>query len=197
MPITTPRIYLTAGHQVINGKGTGAQSPYGDEAVLALELRDMIAAVLREFGHQVITEVPTDALSTVIRWLRPIVTSKDIVIDIHFNSAANVQANGTEVIIPSKHTDAELQLAKSLASEISKALTTKLRSGKIIHAGVKAEDETAHGRIAILSQPWQPTNVLLEICFLSNYDDMSKYFNAKQHLVHRLSSAISAFASGR
>lgn len=192
-----PRIYLIAGHQVVNNKGTGAHSPYGDEAVLAHSLRDDIAAELRAYGHQVVTDVSANPLNAVLRWLRPLATGKDVVIDIHFNSAANPQANGTEVIIPRVHTHKEMALAIKLSGVIAQTLGTRLRRGKIIHAGVKDETETAHGRIAILSQISAPTSVLLEICFLSNYDDMTKFFENRHLLVRQLAKAISEYLHGR
>ena len=192
-----PRLYLIAGHQVINNKGTGAHSPYGDEAVLAQTLRDDLAAELRAYGHQVVTDVSANPLNAVLRWLRPLATGKDVVIDIHFNAAASPQANGTEVIIPRGHTAREIALATRLSGVIAKTLGTRLRSGKMIYAGVKDETETAHGRIAILSQISAPTNVLIEVCFLSNYDDMTKFFGNRRHLVRELAKAISEFLHGR
>jgi len=195
--MTIPRIYLTAGHQVINGKGTGASSPYGDEAVLALALRDDLAAELRKLGHSVITDPPSDPLRVVLRWLRSVVSSKDILIDIHFNSAANPEANGTEVIIPSSYTAREVELGRYLAASIADALGTRLRRGKMIYPGVKTEDETQHKTIGILRGPFQPANALIETGFLSNYGDMEKYWAGRPKLIRNLTTAIDDFMAGR
>lgn len=195
--MTIPRIYLTAGHQVINGKGTGAHSDYGDEAVLALALRDEIAAELRKLGHSVLTEAPSDTLSTVLRWLHSVVSSKDLVVDIHFNAAANPQAHGTEVIIPSNYITKEMAFGRHLADAMADALGTRLRRGKIIYPGVKTEEETQHRRIGILSRPSKAANALLEVCFLTNYDDMQKYWAGRTKLVRNLTAAIHDQMTGR
>ena len=184
------KVYLTAGHQVINGKGTGAISNYGDEAVEALKIRDALAARLISRGIHVEMEKPSDPLTNVINWLRSKVTGKDICIDIHFNSAASDKATGTEVIIPEKYTKTELELAKKFVSAMTGALGTKARVGKMIHHGVKTESETAHGTIGILNKPASANNILLEVCFISNYDDYKSYYKNFNSLINNVADVI-------
>jgi N-acetylmuramoyl-L-alanine amidase len=187
------KIYLTAGHQVIDGKGTGAHG-FRDEAVEALKLRDDITALLRSRGVQVENEPPAAPLTKVIDWLRQMVTGSDIVCDIHFNSAGTAQANGTEVIVPEKYTKREIELAKQLGLAIRAALGTKLRSGKIIHAGVKTESETPHKAIGILNKPSLAHNVLIEIAFVSNYEEMtSLYPRGYNDLVKNIADVLQRF----
>ena len=69
-------IYLTAGHEVNDGKGTGAHG-FMDEAVEALKLRNDVAVVLKNKGIKVITEKNTSKLSEVVSWLKSLVSSKD------------------------------------------------------------------------------------------------------------------------
>lgn len=171
------KVYLTAGHQVVNGKGTGAHSLYGDEAVLALRLRNDITSLLAARGVTVFNDPPADTLTKVIEWLRTsTVSDRDLVIDLHFNSAASAAAKGTEVIIPEKYTRKELDLGIAMAKAVSDSLGTTLRRGKLIHTGVKTEGETAHKSIGILNKPYKATNILVEVCFLSNYDEMTNLF---------------------
>lgn len=185
------KIYITAGHQVINGKGTGAHG-FNDEAKLALELRDDLTAKLRQRGLTVLNEAPADPLTKVITWLRNTVTrDTDICVDIHFN-AGPPKAEGTEVIIPEKYTEKELQLARNLASAISTTLGTKLRKGCIIHLGVKTESETQHKSIGILNKPFRATNVLLEVCFVTNYHEMTILYPTNYRaLVKNLADVLS------
>ena len=188
------KIYLTAGHQVIDGKGNGAHG-FGDEAVEARKIMTRVTEILRERGVTVLNDLPADPLSKVINWLSSVVTEKDIVCEIHFNAAASQQANGTEVRSPEKHTVTELNLAKELATQISVALGTRLRNGKIIYSGVKSESETARGTIGILNKPWRAHNVLIETCFITNYDEMtSKYSKNFNEMCFKIAEVLYHYA---
>lgn len=190
------KIYLTAGHQVIDGKGTGAHSAYGDEAVQALRIREDVTALLRARGVTVFNEPPADTLSKVINWLRGVtVNESDVVIDIHFNSAANEKANGTEVIIPEKYSKGELDLGIEMVKAVTSALGTTARRGKLIHSGVKTEGETAHKAIGILNKPFRAKNILVEVCFISNYDEMTnKYPTNYRKLISNIADVICSYA---
>lgn len=184
------KIYLTAGHQVINGKGTGAHG-YGDEAVQALKIRDALTAELKNRGIVVLNDPPADALSKVLSWLKTNVVERDIVIDIHFNAARDERANGTEVVIPEKYTKTELALAHDMVEAVAGALGTTKRRGKIIYQGVKTESETQHKRIGILSGPHRAHNILVETCFITNYEEMTnKYPKNFSQLIKRMADVI-------
>ena len=189
------KVYLTAGHQVINGKGTGAHSEYGDEAIEALRVRDALTYELTTRGVQVVNDAPSDPLSKVIDWLKNSVREKDIAIDIHFNSAASGAANGTEVVIPEAWSKTEQALASDLANVISSALGTKLRKGAMIYAGVKTERETFHKKIGVLRTPFRAHNALIEIGFLSNVDDMGRYRGHFKALIKNLADVICKYAA--
>lgn len=159
-------IYLIAGH---NGKGTGAYSRYGDEGEETIDVRNDIAAKLRhEYGCKVVTDEDFSALPNVLRWLESLVSERDIVIDIHFN-AFNGKAHGSECIIANQHDYKERTVAEAILKATVDALGTRSR-------GVKTEKYTARKRIGILSgRPKNAINVLLEVCFIDNADDMKKY----------------------
>jgi N-acetylmuramoyl-L-alanine amidase len=188
------KVYLTAGHQIINGRGNGAHG-YGDEAVEAAKLRDALTARLRERGVQVINESNATSLQRVLDWLRASVTERDMVVDIHFNAATNPAAQGTEVLIPNKHTQTELVLARDLAAAISKSINVPLRRGDTIYSGVKTEAASARSSIGILRGPFKAHNVLLEICFITNYKEMTtNYPNGFTALVNNLADVICRYA---
>ncbi len=185
------KIFLTAGHQVINGKGTGASSKFGDEAVEALRIRNSLTQVLRAKGLQVLNDVPSDTLTKVINWVKSIVAKDDVLIDIHFNAGPS-QANGTEVFIPKEYTKTEVAFGTALAKAISTALGTKLRTGRMAYAGIKTEDESQHTRIGVLSGPTMATNALIEVCFITNEIDMSSYRNHYEKMINELARVIAA-----
>jgi len=183
-------IYLTAGHTVVKGKGTGAHSQWGDEAVQAQRIQARVFEILRARGQRVLTDVPTDTLGTVVNWLVGRVEGDDIVCDIHFNAAASEQANGTEVIIPNKYTQAELKLASDMAAAIKQALGTNLRKGALIYSGVKTESETPRKTLAVLRRPYKAKNILIEVCFLSNEQDMLSYFRNFEALCNNIADVL-------
>ncbi|AYQ31371.1 N-acetylmuramoyl-L-alanine amidase [Runella sp. SP2] len=179
-------IYLLAGHTVQNGRGTGAFGIDGfDEAVEAVKLRNDITAALRARGVKVANEVNTSPLAQVVAWLRSLVKKEDKVIDIHFN-AAGPAATGVEVLIDDTPTEVERQFAEKLAATISRTLGIR-RRGVL---GVKRESESQHSSLAIISGPSVAINVLIEVCFLSNKNDVDSYRKNYAELVKNLADAI-------
>lgn len=174
------KIYLIAGH---NGKGTGANG-YLDEGEETIRLRDMIDAELCALN--VVPETDFDRenekLSDVVKWLKSEIKKTDLCIDIHFNAAGET-ANGTEVLIPDNHSEHELELAKSICQKICEIIGTKNR-------GVKTEKQSAHGKLAMLSG-FDCEQILLEICFCSNKEDVDKYMKNKTFLAKELALLIS------
>jgi N-acetylmuramoyl-L-alanine amidase len=163
------KLFITAGHEIRNGKGTGAHSAYGDEAILARHFVTDVAKYLwRHYKVMATTDKDNWRLSEVIAWLGRIVTLDCVCIDVHFNTGP-ATATGVEVFVPKKFTEIEYSLALNLGTVI--ANTLKLRN-----RGVKTEDQSQHNRIGILSgAPQIATNILVEICFLTNQKDMESY----------------------
>lgn len=180
-----PKLYLTAGHEIRNGKGTGASSIYGDEAVLAKKLVDDISYKLKSID--VSNDKADWKLASVIQWIKGLATSQDFVIDVHFN-AGPITATGTEVIIPDAFTMKELNFATEVSSVIARTL-------KIRNRGVKKEKDTARKTLGILRIPNKPTNILIEVCFLSNKEDMQSFNQNYSDLVDNLSAVILKNAS--
>lgn len=168
------KIYLIAGHNLTpSGTGTGAVGII-DEAKESIILRDFIASELVRQGITPERDFDTGSLNTVISWLLSKVCKKDIMIDIHFNASASPSASGSEIILPNKYTAEERVIAETLLSTITNTLGTKSR-------GIKTEKDTAVGSIGILNKP-DCLNVLLEVCFVSNNEDVITYRKNCKHL---------------
>jgi N-acetylmuramoyl-L-alanine amidase len=179
-------VYLIAGHEVINGKGTGAHG-FIDEAVEALKLRNDLVLALKSKNVKVTTDQNTSKLREVVSWLKGLVTSKDLVIDIHFNASTNPKASGVEVLIDDTSSSIEKMFSRELAEVISESLKLKNR-------GIKPESTTRHKRLAIISDPQVAVNVLLEICFVSNQSDVDSYKKNYLSLVNNLANVIEKYA---
>jgi N-acetylmuramoyl-L-alanine amidase len=184
-------LYITGGHQVLNGKGTGAHGVDGfDEAKEARKLvTDIIAHQKKWYGLDALTDKDSDTLNAVIAHQVKVVEKDFVCIDVHFN-AGPASATGCEVFIPTTHTDEEQALAKELVTAISDTLGLKKRGGKLKALGVKTEAESQHPRIGMLSKPYKGLNVLLEICFITNEKDVKAYKDNYFKLVQKLSDVL-------
>lgn len=173
------RIAISAGHSNEPGKDNGAFSILNIDGVptafteghLTVELRNLIIEeakkrdiVINKDGDKSVT-FQTVALFK--QWFR----DKDIVIDIHFNAVDNPSASGTLCIVPKSSTSFERSLAGELAATISAAIGCKNR-------GVITEKESARKKLLFMTIPAE--NVLIEVCFITNFSDMFKYKNNKK-----------------
>lgn len=180
------KAYFTAGHTIVRGKGTGVHSPFGDEAVEARKLVTDVAKRLYDCHNvMVITDDDNWTLRQVINWLSLKLSKADIAIDFHFN-AFNGKAHGTEVLVPATPSDTERDLAVDICQCISKTLGIRSR-------GMKRENESQHKRLGVLHSKEDATNLLVEVCFIDNEDDVRKYRHHYWTLVSNLASTIAPY----
>jgi N-acetylmuramoyl-L-alanine amidase len=177
-------LYITKGHQIINGEGNGAKYNGFDEAVEAQKLVNDVARELwKEYKVFTYADDDADSLSKVISWLVSKVKKGDICIDVHFNAYSKTSANGTEVFIPNNSTPEEKLFAEKVCSAISKTLGTNNR-------GVKTAVASQHSSLAILEKPNLALNILVEICFITNEKDVTLYRKNYTSLVKALAKVI-------
>lgn len=177
------KIFLTAGHK---GGFSGANANGFSEACETINLRNQIANFLKEKGVDVFVDYDTAPLSEVIQAVNSVCSKDDICIDIHFNAVNNPYANGSEVLRPFAFTPLEISLAEHILHTICLHLNTKNR-------GVKHEGEGHHSRLAMLSDVHCNT-VIVEVCFISNENDVALYLNNKESLASALADTIFNFA---
>jgi len=190
------KIYLTAGHNVVNGRGTGAYGiahpkyPNGfDEAAEAIVLRDLVTAELRLKGLTVINDKNDTPLRGVLTWLRNVAGERDVCIEIHFNAGPG-SATGVECVVADKHTARESELARALCRAVNEATGVRIRNRKPDRGGVLLESETPRGRIGYLHSPAVAYNALLEVCFCTSKHDVEKYFANRNQLAKTLAAHI-------
>lgn len=183
------RIILSAGHSSVPGKDRGAEYKDNIEGVLTAKVRNDLFYALIADDAQVLIDNDDTELKDSIAYFKDQVEIKDIAIDIHFNSfAQNTTVGGTEVIIP----DDSSPFEETLALELSTCMASSL---KIKNRGVKRERETAHKRLGWMRLKCE--TVLLEICFLSNDQDMEAYNKNYWNLINRLCKSIIYFANNK
>lgn len=156
-------IYLIAGHSNFD---SGAVSNGLKEADLTKRIRDLIYIRIKQLSpaELVTKDDDKDTLNQVIAKIKPRITSKDVLLDIHYN-AATPQATGVECFVSN---NASIK-SKGLAKEIAE-VTHKITG--IINRGVKTEAQSARGKLGILNM--RGTAVLWEVGFITNNSDIAK-----------------------
>lgn len=155
------KILLIAGH----GAGDpGACSNYGIEANETRRVVDMLKSQFGTYNNISIDVYPTNrnAYEDVKNGCVQVnFANYDYVLEIHFNSAGNILANGTEVWV----TPAESGI------NVEQLIVNKIASLGYLNRGVKRED------FAVIRNAKNKgvSSALIEICFISNQNDMNKY----------------------
>ena len=178
-------IILTAGH---TGPNTGAIGTviehYGriDEGSETIRLRNRVAEILSEkWGIIVLLDHDNERLGLLTERINRLASPTDICLDIHLNSHSDLTANGTEVIIANDATDFEINIAVRLLNATAQALQTNIR-------GIKSENETPHGRLAMLHLNCQ--NIILEVCFCTNPNDGKLYISHFEQLAQTIARTL-------
>ena len=184
-------IYISAGHSNKSGRDRGASGNGYIEGELAVELRNLIVSELRKLGKNPIVDADDSILSQTINFFRNKTTNRCIVVDIHWN-AAGPTATGTETLIPSDNTKFERDLAKACSDVISETLGIVLRGNHAGLRGVKTELESRYGRLGFMRLTGE--NILLEVCFITNSGDMTRYQRYKRTLAERLANVLAEFS---
>lgn len=149
---------ITAGH---SNTDPGAVAFGYKEALIAVDMRNLIAAELRAMGHQVWTDgsgSDNQPLATAINLIR----HGAIALEIHLNAASNTAATGVETIA--------LPVAKALAQRISFAISSVLGLRVRGDAGWIDQSASARGKLGFVSAG----GLIAELCFISNRGDLAK-----------------------
>lgn len=176
-------IFISAGH---NPKGIktdpGAIGNGFHEADLAVEFRNLVAALLHGKKIPFITDKDDERLGSYLERIKT--GNGSVVLEFHFDAAASSTASGTTVLIGN---DAD-RLDKAFAKEIVEA--TALTFG-IKNRGVKTEADSHRGSLGLMRE--SGTVALLELCFISNPDDLEKYSKNKMSLALKIAEILERY----
>lgn len=179
-------VIIVAGHTNVQGLDQGAQGNGYSEGQLAVEFRDLLISELKNLNIKVKTDSNRNALAQTLQWLKVnLGSNKTILIDIHWNAAANPEAKGSEVIIP----DTGSYFEKSLGKALLKVLTDLGFRDR----GVKPEALTARRSLAWMKP--NAENILIEMCFISNALDMKLYQANKNTIAKRMALVIQQYVN--
>lgn len=176
-------IFISAGH---NPKGIkvdpGAIGNGFHEADLAVDFRNLVVAFLLAKKIDVITDKDDERLGTYLERIKT--GNGSVVLEFHFDAAASSSATGTTVLIGN---DAD-RLDKAFAKELVEANASILG---IKNRGVKTEADSHRGSLGLMRE--QGTVALLEICFISNPDDLQKYQQNKMTLALKIAEIVERY----
>lgn len=176
-------VFTSAGHSNRPGRDRGATGNGYVEGDLTVEFRDLLNKELRFYGINPISDGNDTILQDSITFFKNKTSKNSIVIDIHWN-AATPRATGVEVLIPSVHSEFEKELAGKIAACIGHELGIPLRGDR----GVKTEAESHHGRLGWMRLTGE--NILIEMCFITNPEDMRAYQSKKHIIAKKLAKII-------
>lgn len=167
---------ITAGH---SDADPGAVANGRKEAEIAREMRNMVAAKLRERGCKVITDgkhhenMPLTVAITLAK-------QAHVAVEFHCNAAASAQANGVETI--------SLPKDKALAQRISQAIARVMGARLRGEAGWIDQSKSARGRLGFVNAG----GLIVELFFISNPAELAAW-DAKKWLV---ASAVADVLAG-
>lgn len=185
------KIFISAGH-TRKGTDAGAIANGYKEGDLAAELRDLIVDALKAYMITPIVDDDKNALQQTINTFKALVNPSAILLDIHFN-AATPQAKGVECFIPDTYSNFERDMAKDIAEDISEILNSPLRSGMLRVAGVKRESESARKQLGWMRLTGE--NVLVEVCFITNKEEIEKYQSEKTRIAKAIAYTLNKYAT--
>lgn len=177
-------INLSAGHY---NNDPGAVNKFGvKEADLTKELRDLIYTELLKYenAESITTDHDWETNSQYQLRLRNKKTDEiAVTFDIHFNAAGET-ATGTETIISKNASKTSIAFGTEIQAVAVKVLGLKDR-------GVLTEDKTPRGRLGILNI--KGIAALIEVCFITNENDLKRYHSVKKELACELARVIHKF----
>lgn len=178
-------IFIEFGH---HAKDPGAVFGKWAERDLNIEIGQLIIDHLinKSCGIAIAHDHPAEDLKTVVARIKKLNSDSkenDISFHIHFNSASP-KATGTECFIPYRHTDEESKIAKRICADTSSVLGIKNR-------GVKFSSASERGGLYV--DQLTEINVLWEVCFLTNKEDMTSYDKNKYTLAKAIGDVLIEF----
>lgn len=177
--------FISAGH---NAKAKikpdpGAIGVNGQkEGDLTIEFRDLVVNHLNRIGVRYITD---DDQETLAMYLSRIQSGPgSVVLEFHFDAAVTPNAVGCSALVGA---DAD-RLDKAFATELVLA-TSKILG--IRSRGVISEADSHRGRLGLMRE--KGTVALLELCFITNPNDMASYHKNKFILAPEIAKIIKKY----
>lgn len=155
------RVFVNSGHHLGD---IGASHGDHKEGALAIRLRDAIVTLLKQEFIEYVYVPDHLNLKETISWVNNRANANDLAFSIHFNSNSTATLRGTEVYY---HNNREKEIARVFSRNVSWHLNVPDKGA--IHDSV-----TWVGSLGWLRK-LKPDSVLVEVCYLTNEEDMKAY----------------------
>lgn len=176
-------VFISAGH---NPKGIkvdpGAVANGYKEAEVAVEFRNLVVSVCKTIGLKTVTDNDDERLADYLNRIKT--GSGSVVLEFHFDAAASNKATGTTALIEAEADRLDKLFAKELVETTSSVFGIKNR-------GVLSETESHRGRLGLMRE--EGIICLLELCFLTNKDDMKRYEKNKVILANKIARILKKY----
>ncbi|MHC0441625.1 N-acetylmuramoyl-L-alanine amidase [Flavobacterium sp. 3-210] len=175
--------FISAGH---NPKGIkvdpGAVANGLREADLTVEFRNLVVDELLKRKVKVITDKDDERLGDYLKRIQT--GSGSVVLEFHFDAAVSPTATGTTSLYGSDADRLDIAFAKELVETTSVVLGIKNR-------GALSEKDSHRGSLGLMRE--QGIVSLLEICFISNPNDIKAYNANKKDLAVKIAGIVERY----
>lgn len=175
--------FISAGH---NPKGIkvdpGACAHGLKEADLAVEFRNLVVTELYKRKVKVITDKDDERLGDYLKRIQT--GSGSVVLEFHFDAATSDKATGTTALVGDDSDRLDKAFAKELVEATSSILGIKNRD-------VLSEKDSHRGRLGLMRE--QGIVALLELCFITNIEDLVKYDLGKEKLAIKIAAIVEKY----
>lgn len=174
-------VFISAGH---NPKGIkvdpGAIGNGYREADLTVEFRDLVISELKKLNlPKIIVDNDTETLAEYLNRIKP--GSGSVVLEFHFDASGSKTSSGASAIVGVDADRLDRSFAQELVDKTAGVLMIKNR-------GVILETASHRGRLGLMRE--EGTVSLLEICFITNPDDIKRYQENKLILAKEIAKII-------
>lgn len=149
---------------------------------MTVEFRNLVVSELAKRKIIAITDKDDERLGDYLTRIKT--GNGSVVLEFHFDLTVSTTATGTTSIYGA---DAD-RLDKAFAKEIVDATSTILG---IKNRGAKSEADSHRGRLGLMRE--QGIVSLLELCFISNKEDLQKYQANKRTLAFKIAEIVERY----
>lgn len=164
-------LFISAGHSYAD---PGAAGHGYTEAGIVLEFRDLLAAYLR--GKVVFDKDGQTGENLPLREAIGAAKTHDIAVEFHCNAFTSPAATGVETLSARDH----YPLGNAICRAVSQTLDINNR-------GAKGEASGQHSRLGFISRGG---GIIVELFFISNRSDLTRYLDARQRLATAIGDVL-------
>ena len=175
-------IFVSAGHNSKSKKvkaDPGAVANGYKEGDLAIEFRNLVCRELDALRAPYITDTDEETLAMYLQRIKT--GNGSVVVEFHFDAAGSAAATGTTGLIEAEADRLDKAFAKELTDSTAAILGIRNR-------GILDEGQSHRGRLGLMRE--DGIICLLEICFITNKNDLDRYFANKELLAKRYAEII-------